>query len=121
MTEHADHTRGVRERRDRGEELRFDILTGDEPVDGLDPGGTRGLEEILPLADEQPELRALASAFEPADQLQPRVARGGDQPSAAFACSAIAANAAGSLTARSASTLRSSSISAFLQPATNWL
>ena len=35
--------------------------------------------------------------------------------SAAFACSATAANAGGSLTARSASTLRSSSISAFLQ------
>ena len=41
--------------------------------------------------------------------------------SAAFACSAMPANAAGSLTARSASTLRSSSIPAFLQPATNWL
>ena len=41
--------------------------------------------------------------------------------SAALACSAILLNAAGSLTARSASTLRSSSIPAFRQPATNWL
>ena len=38
-----------------------------------------------------------------------------------FACSAILPNAAGSLTARSASTLRSSSIPALWQPATNWL
>ena len=42
-------------------------------------------------------------------------------PLNAFACSAIVPNASGSATARSASTLRSSSISAFLQPATNWL
>src|SRR5262249_3358960 len=41
--------------------------------------------------------------------------------SAALAFSATALNPAGSLTAMSASTLRSSSISAFLQPATNWL
>ena len=41
--------------------------------------------------------------------------------SAALACSAIAPNAAGSLTARSASTLRSSSMPAFAQPCTNWL
>jgi hypothetical protein len=38
-----------------------------------------------------------------------------------FACSAIFPNAKGSLTARSASTLRSSSIPALWQPATNWL
>jgi hypothetical protein len=42
-------------------------------------------------------------------------------PSAALARSATFWNAAGSFTARSASTLRSSSISAFLRPATNWL
>src|SRR6266540_2791318 len=41
--------------------------------------------------------------------------------SADFACSAIAPNAAGSLTARSASTFRSSSMPACLQPAMNWL
>ena len=41
--------------------------------------------------------------------------------SAAFACSAIAANATGSLTARSASIFRSSSIPALRHPATNWL
>jgi len=38
-----------------------------------------------------------------------------------FACRAIVPNATGSLTARSASTLRSSSMPAFWQPATNWL
>ena len=38
-----------------------------------------------------------------------------------FACSATSLKAAGSLTARSASTLRSSSMFALRQPATNWL
>src|SRR5262249_2648596 len=38
-----------------------------------------------------------------------------------FACSASAPNACGSLTASSASTLRSSSMLAFFIPATNWL
>ena len=41
--------------------------------------------------------------------------------SAAFACSATAVNAAGSATARSASTLRSSSMPALCSPAMNWL
>jgi hypothetical protein len=46
---------------------------------------------------------------------------GSQLSSAAFACSAILPNAAGSLTASSASTLRSSSMPALRQPATNWL
>jgi len=41
--------------------------------------------------------------------------------SAALACSAIMPNACGSFAASSASTLRSSSISAFFSPLTNWL
>jgi hypothetical protein len=41
--------------------------------------------------------------------------------SAAFACSATSVNAAGSLTASSASDFRSSSISALCSPAMNWL
>src|SRR4029453_13077080 len=41
--------------------------------------------------------------------------------SAALACAAILPNASGSLTARSASTLRSSGISALRRPATSWL
>src|SRR3954453_848959 len=41
--------------------------------------------------------------------------------SADFACSAIAPNACGSLTASSARTFRSSSMSAFFSPAINWL
>ncbi len=40
---------------------------------------------------------------------------------AAFACSAIAVKAAGSATARSARTLRSSSIPALCRPEMNWL
>src|SRR5215211_179331 len=46
---------------------------------------------------------------------------GAQLPSAAFACSAILPKAAGSFTASSASTLRSSSMPALRQPATNWL
>jgi hypothetical protein len=46
---------------------------------------------------------------------------GAQLPSAAFACSAILPKAAGSFTAMSASTLRSSSIPALRQPETNWL
>jgi hypothetical protein len=41
--------------------------------------------------------------------------------SAALACSAISPNFAGSVVARSASTLRSRSISAAFRPAMNWL
>src|SRR4051812_3066415 len=84
----------------------------------------RGFDQILPLDNEQPELVAPAALVQLADELQPLVVAGGDQSavaSAAFACSTIWPNAPGSLTARSASTLRSSSMPAFEQPFTNWL
>jgi hypothetical protein len=51
------------------------------------------------------------------DLFLPAQADGSD----AFACSASLPNAAGSLTARSASTLRSSSTPADFRPAMNWL
>jgi len=38
----------------------------------------RGVDEILPLADEKAELRALPPTLESANELQARVARGGD-------------------------------------------
>ena len=67
------------------------------------------------------ELRVeLGAAFAVTGLLEERVADG-QLERAAFACSATALNAAGSVTARSASILRSSSMSAFRQPATNWL
>jgi hypothetical protein len=93
----------------------------------LQPGRDPRLDEILSLDREQPELVAPAPVMELADELEPLVVAGGDQAcsavfcSAVFACSAIAPNATGSLTARSASTFRSSSIPAFVQPCTNWL
>jgi hypothetical protein len=109
----------VRERRHLGEEGRLDVLARDQQLDGLDAF----CEQVLTLDREQPELVAPAPVTELADKLQAFVVAGGNQvlPSAALACSAIAPNAAGSLTARSASTLRSSSIPAFEQPCTNWL
>jgi hypothetical protein len=110
----------VRERGDLSQELGRDVLAGDEQLDRLDVG--RG-DEILALDDEKPELVAPAPVTELADELELLVVARGDQldSSAALARSATALNAGGSLTARSASTLRSSSISALLQPATNWL
>jgi hypothetical protein len=115
----------MRERRDFGEQLGRDRLTGDEQLDRLETGRVCRLNEVLALGDEQPELVTPAPVMELADELEPLVVARGDQavvdPSAALACSAIAPNAAGSLTARSASTFRSSSMPALPQPWTNWL
>src|SRR4029078_7700133 len=108
------------ERRDLGEQGRLDVLTGDEEVDRL--SRARSLDEVLALDDEQPKLVAPAPVMELADELEPLVVARADQlESAAFACSAIAPNAAGSFTARSARILRSSSIPALPQPWMNWL
>jgi hypothetical protein len=73
-----------------------------------------------PAADVRVERRAGALALLGLVEKDP-LALGGQLSSAAFACSAILPNAAGSLTASSASTLRSSSMPALRQPATNWL
>ena len=97
-------------------------LRVDERFDGLEPGVESRPDEILSLAGEEPEFLPLPPRLELAHELEARVGRRGDQASsAAFACSAILPNAAGSETARSASTLRSSSMLALRQPATNWL
>ena len=74
----ADHARRVRHRRDPGEQLRLDVLAGDEQVDRLDPSGAGRVDEILALADEQAELVPLPPALQLADQLQARVGGGGD-------------------------------------------
>ena len=110
----------MRERRHLGKERRLDVLPCDEEVDGLDAPGN----EVLPFDSEQPKLVPPAPVAELADELEPFVVARVDQAgwlNAALACSAIALNAAGSLTARSASTFRSSSIPAFVHPCTNWL
>src|ERR671919_1758337 len=118
----------------------FGPLGVDEGLHGLEPGIEAGGDEILALAGEEPELLALPPRRELAKELQARIGGGGDHPgllhriagpalgearlqasSAAFAWAAIAENAAGSLTAMSARTLRSSSMFALRQPATNWL
>ena len=121
------------ELRDVSQELRLDsvgIEPGsehgsfgvDESVDRSEPRVERSLDEILTLADEEAEPIAPAAARQLPDELEPLVRRGCDQASsAAFARAAIAEKAAGSWTARSASTLRSSSMFALRQPATNWL
>jgi hypothetical protein len=65
------------ERRDLRHERRLDVLACDEQVDRLDAGG---VDEILTLRDEQPELVAPAPVVELADELEPLVVAGGDQP-----------------------------------------
>jgi hypothetical protein len=67
----------VREHRDLGEERRLDVLAGDEQIDRLDATG--GLDQILTLRDEQPELVSPAPVVELADELEPLVVAGGDQ------------------------------------------
>jgi hypothetical protein len=66
----------VRERGHLGEQVRLDRLAGDEQLDRLDPGGCCGLDEVLTLDREEPELLALAFLRqELPDELQRRVRR----------------------------------------------
>jgi hypothetical protein len=73
-----------------------------------------GKEPSEPRVQRRPRVEVLRLAAE--DLLLP-----GQLGSADFACSASLPNAAGSLTARSASTLRSSSTPAAFSPEMNWL
>jgi hypothetical protein len=112
------------EGRDLREQVGLDVLAGDEQLYRLDRLGAGRFDEVLPLRDEEAELVPPAAVVQLADELELLVLARGNQEdslSAAFARSAITPNAFGSLTARSASTLRSSSISALLSPAMNWL
>jgi hypothetical protein len=63
----------VCERRHLREQVRGDILPGDQQVDGLRPGRGGSRDQILPLCDEQPELVAPAPVAELADELEPFV------------------------------------------------
>jgi hypothetical protein len=67
----------MRERRDLGEQRRLDVLSRDQQFDRLDAGG--GLDQVLSLDDEQPELVAPAPVVELADELEPLVVAGSDQ------------------------------------------
>ena len=109
--------------RDLAQQVRNDVLARDEELDGLDSGGGRSLDEILALDREQPLLEAVFPRREKLpDEPELLVLTRFDQaaasaePRAALARSATAANACGSLTAMSASDLRSSSMPAFFTP-----
>jgi hypothetical protein len=69
----------MRERRHLSEQLRLDVLPGHEHVGRLQPRGEPGLEQILPLDGEQPELVPPAPVVQLADELEPLVVPGGDQ------------------------------------------
>jgi hypothetical protein len=69
----------MRERRYLREQLGGNVLSGDENVRRLEPGGEPGLEQILPLDREQPELVPPAPVVELADELEPLVVARGDQ------------------------------------------
>jgi hypothetical protein len=77
--ENGDDARRVRERRYLREQLGGDVLSGGENVRGLEPGGEAGLEQILALDREQPELVPPAPVVELADELEPLVVARGDQ------------------------------------------
>jgi hypothetical protein len=66
------------ERRHLCEQLGLDVLAGDEEVDRGRVARSRN--EILPFDDEQPELVAPAPVMELADELEPLVVAGSDQP-----------------------------------------
>jgi len=81
----------VSERRELGQEARLDYLGAfeaielngplrvHERVDRLQTGGEPRRDEILSLADEEPELGALPAGRELAHELQTRVRRRADQ------------------------------------------
>ena len=61
------------------EQLGLDVLARNEHVGGLETGGEPGLEQILSLDREQPELVAPAPVVELADELEPLVVARGDR------------------------------------------
>jgi hypothetical protein len=70
----------VRGRRHLGEQRRLDVLAGDEQLDRL---GRRGVDEILALTGEEPELVPPAPLVQLADELELLVVARGDQGRAA--------------------------------------
>jgi len=63
----------VPERRDLREQLRRDVLSGNQEIDRSNPGRRGRGDQILALRDEQPELVAPAPVPELADELEPLV------------------------------------------------
>ena len=58
------------ERRHLSQQRRLDVLAGDEQLVRLIAGRERGVDEILALGDEQPELVAPAALVQLADELE---------------------------------------------------
>jgi hypothetical protein len=66
-------------RRHLREQLRLDVVAGDEQLDGLYPYRRRRVDEILTLDEEEPELVAPAALVQLADELELLVVAGADQ------------------------------------------
>jgi hypothetical protein len=67
------------ERRDVREKRRLDVLAGDEHVDRFESCVARGVDEILTLGDEEPELVAPPPLVQLADELELFVVARADQ------------------------------------------
>jgi hypothetical protein len=67
------------ERRDVGEQRRLDVLAGDQQLHGLEARIACGVDEILALSDEQPQLLAPAPLVQLADELELLVVARADQ------------------------------------------
>jgi hypothetical protein len=67
------------ERRHLRQQLRSDVVPGDEDVGGLEPRGEPGIDRVLSLDREQPELVTPVPVVELADELEPLVVARGDQ------------------------------------------
>jgi hypothetical protein len=58
------------ERRDLGEQRRLDVLAGHQQLHRLEARVARGVDEILPFRDEQPQLLAPPPLVQLADKLE---------------------------------------------------
>jgi hypothetical protein len=69
----------MRERRHLGEQRRLDVVAGDQQLDLLEAAVARGVDKILTLNDEEPELVAPPALVQLADELELLVVAGADQ------------------------------------------
>jgi hypothetical protein len=69
----------MRERRYLREQVRLDVVAGEQQLDRLDPYCRRGADEIFALDEEEPELVAPAALVQLADELELLVVAGADQ------------------------------------------